>query len=190
MIYPFTIGLPRLNMEAGERRDFLPDFVALLNRRGAQVVLEHGYGEGMGFTEKDYLNLAQESRFAPPQEVYQQDYVLLVRFPADEHIAWMKPGACLISMVHYATRPSRVSYLRSLNLEAISLDSIKDDLGRRLVENLRAVAWNGMEAAFNALRASYPPPGFEFERARPHTSDSHGGGCGRKSGGAGCGALC
>lgn len=167
MIYPFTIGLPRLNKEAGERRDFLPDFVALLNRRGAQVVLEHGYGEGMGYTENDYLNLAPESRFATPQEVYQQDYVMLVRYPADEQIEWMKPGSCLISMVHYATRPSRVSYLRSLNLEAISLDSIKDDSGRRLVENLRAVAWNGMEAAFNALRASYPPPGFESSERDP-----------------------
>ena len=35
MISPFKIGLPRHTMEAGEHRDFLPDFVALLNRHGS-----------------------------------------------------------------------------------------------------------------------------------------------------------
>ena len=76
----------------------------------------------------------------------------------------MKTGACLISMLHFPTRPLRVELLRSLGLEAISLDSIKDDTGRRLVENLRAVAWNGIEAAFDVLVQTYPPPGF----ASPH----------------------
>jgi alanine dehydrogenase len=64
-------------------------------------------------------------------------------------------------MLHYPTRPQRVELLRSLGLEAISLDSLSDDSGRRLVENLQAVAWNGIEAAFKTLRAIYPQPGFD-----------------------------
>jgi len=64
-------------------------------------------------------------------------------------------------MLHYPTRPDRVEFLRSLKVEAISLDSVKDDNGRRLVENLRAVAWNGVEVAFQVLRSIYPSPGFE-----------------------------
>jgi alanine dehydrogenase len=63
-------------------------------------------------------------------------------------------------MVHYPTRPDRVKFLRHLGIEALSLDSIKDDFGRRLVENLRAVAWNGIEVAFEVLQSTYPPPGF------------------------------
>jgi alanine dehydrogenase len=42
-------------------------------------------------------------------------------------------------------------------LQAVSLDSIADDQGRRLVENCRAVAWNGLGAAFDALARTYPP---------------------------------
>jgi len=54
-----------------------------------------------------------------------------------------------------------------LGLEAISLDSIKDDVGRRLIENLRAVAWNGVEIAFRVLRDHYPPPGLEDSNRLP-----------------------
>jgi alanine dehydrogenase len=54
-----------------------------------------------------------------------------------------------------------VAFLRSLGIEAVSLDSLKDDSGRRMIENLRSVAWNGLEAGFNVLRRTYPSPGME-----------------------------
>jgi alanine dehydrogenase len=166
MTTPIHIGLPRMHKEPGERRDFLPRFVALLARRGAAVVLEHGYGSGMGYAAEDYLRAAPEIRFGAHAEAYQQDYVLVLRCPGDDELRRMRPGACLISMLHYPTRPQRVARLRALGLQAISLDSIKDDTGRRLIENLRAVAWNGVETAFKALRQIYPAPGFESP-ARP-----------------------
>lgn len=156
---PIRIGLARIHQEPGERRDFLPDFVAHLYRHGAEVILEHGYGSGMGLDESDYRSLAPGIRFAPLEEIYNQDIVLVLRYPGDEKLRWMHPGACLISMLHYPTRPGRVQYLRDLGLEAISLDSIKDDVGRRLVENLRSVAWNGVDTAFEVLSQHYPAPG-------------------------------
>ncbi len=157
----FRIGLARMHVEAGERRDFLPDFVAHLEKYGAQVTLEHGYGSGMGLQDGDYQSVAPNVSFASHEEVYQQDYVLVLRCPGDEDLRCLRPGACLISMLHYPTRPARRNFLTSLGVEAISLDSLKDDSGRRLVENLRAVAWNGIEVAFQTLRTIYPAPGFE-----------------------------
>lgn len=162
-----TIGLPRMHKEAGERRDFLPSFIAHLHKLGGNVVLEHGYGSGTGFTEEDYFQAAPSARFASPTEVYQQPVVLVLRCPDDDELRAMLPGACLISMLHYPTRPRRVAFLRSLGLEAISLDALKDDTGRRLVENLRAVAWNGVDAAFQTLRRLYPLPGFESPQRPP-----------------------
>jgi alanine dehydrogenase len=161
------VGFPRMHKEAGERRDFLPHFVSILHKRGAEISLEHGYGSGMGFAEEDYLQVAPSARFAPHPEVYRQDYVLVLRCPDDDEIRLMHRGACLISMLHYPTRPQRVTFLRSLGLEAISLDCIKDDTGRRLIENLRAVAWNGIEVAFQTLRERYPAPGFDSPSRRP-----------------------
>lgn len=161
MTHPLTIGLPRMHLEPGEKRDFLPEFVKQLQRFGFEMYLEHDYGAGMGIQEDDYRRAAPYVRFVSLEETYRQDIVIVLRYPGDEPLRWMHPGACLISMLHYPTRPQRVQYLRDLGLEAISLDSIKDDVGRRLIENLRAVAWNGMEAAFQVLREHYPPPGFE-----------------------------
>lgn len=163
-----TFGLPSMHAEKGEVRAFLPDLVAHIEHWGGEVVLEHGYGSGMGLQESDYLEVAPQARFADLETVYAQDYVLVLRYPQEDLLRWMRPGACLISMIHYPTRPGRVQFLRERGLEAISLDSLKDDTGRRLVENLRMVAWNGVRTAFDVLRRIYPdPPGFEHPRRPP-----------------------
>ncbi len=152
-----TIGLPRIHEEPGEKRDFLPAFVKALTQHGAHVVLEEGYGAGIGYSESAYLKVdPQRVRFGLVEEVFQQDYVIVLRAPREEHLRLMRPGATLISMLHYPTRPQRVELLRSLGIEAISLDSITDDTGRRLVENLHAVGWNGMAVAMKTLQQLRP----------------------------------
>jgi alanine dehydrogenase len=149
-----------MQMEPGERRDFLPRFVERIARYGIMVFLEKGYGCGMQLSEDAYRKLLPEVQFVDREQTFTKDIVIVLRYPGDDVLRLMRPGACLISMLHYPTRPQRVGYLRSLAIEAISLDSLKDDTGRRLVENLRAVAWNGMEAAFQVLAKTYPAPGF------------------------------
>jgi alanine dehydrogenase len=162
-----SIGLARMHKEPGERRDFLPSFVSRLEKYGAQVFLEYGYGSGMDFLEEDYRKVAPAVTFASREEIYHQDFVLVLRYPEDDAVRMMRPGSCLISMLHYPTRPYRVDFLRSLGIDAISLDSVKDDTGRRLVENLRAVAWNGIQAGFRVLRSTYPAPGFGSPKRPP-----------------------
>ncbi len=162
-----TIGLPRMHAEYGERRDFLPAFVHQLAEYGVDVVLEYGYGSGMGIDAGAYLQPDARIRFAVHDEVYRQDIVLVLRCPSDADLCKLKPGATLISMLHYPTRPQRVELLRALGIEAVSLDSIKDDVGRRLVENLRSVAWNGLEVGFQVLHRTYPAPGLESPERGP-----------------------
>jgi alanine dehydrogenase len=167
MTEAITIGLARMHVEFGERRDFLPSLVADLEKRGAQVYLEYGYGSGMGFTEGDYQQISPNVRFVSHEEVYQKQMVLVLRCPSNEDMKLMQPGSCLISMLHYPTRPQRVAFLKSLEIEAISLDSLKDETGRRLLENLKSVAWNGLEVGFQILHRTYPPPGLESAERGP-----------------------
>ena len=167
MKFNLSIGLPRHHLEPGEKRDFLPEFVQHLHRYGFEIFLEHDYGVGMGYREGDYLALAPRAHFTTVEETFMQDIVLVLRYPGDDMLTAMRPGACLISMLHYPTRPHRVEILREMGLEAISLDSIKDDVGRRLIENLRAVAWNGVETSFKVLKEHYPPPGLEDPNRLP-----------------------
>jgi alanine dehydrogenase len=167
MKQPITFGLARMHVEYGELRDFLPSLVTDLEKHGAQVFLEYGYGTGMGFTEEDYRKHAPNVQFVSHQEVYQQQYVLVLRCPADEDLRNLKQGSTLISMLHYPTRPGRVELLRKLGIEAISLDGLKDDAGNRLIENLRSVAWNGLEVGFQVLHRTYPEPGLESVERPP-----------------------
>ncbi len=141
-----------MHQEAGERRDFLPPLVAALCRDGAtEVILEEGYGRGMGLEPSAYLELDPCVRFEAYRKVFDQDVVVVLRCPEKEAIAWMRPGSLLVSMLHLPTRPNRIHVLQEAGVRALSLDSVRDDSGRRLVENLQAVGWNGVEAAFKEL---------------------------------------
>jgi len=167
MAKKISFGFPKMHLEEGERRDFLPELMGVLSDLGADIYLEHGYGDGMGFSERDYLSAAPKTNFVSNEETYQQDFVVVLRYPGDEKVEKMRSGSCLISMLHYPTRPQRTAYLKKLGIEAISLDSLKDDVGRRIVENLRAVGWNGLEVAFQLLQKIYPEPGLENPHRLP-----------------------
>ena len=150
-----TLGLPRMHKEAGERRDFLPSLVQRMTALGVKVSVERGIGSGMGIAEAEYVKAG--ARVVEAREAWSQDVVLVLRSPeVEEFEAKLRPGSTLISMLHFPTRPRRIRKLVELGVDAISLDSIADDSGQRLVENMRAVAWNGLEAAFDALEKTDP----------------------------------
>jgi alanine dehydrogenase len=154
-----TLGLGVIHAERGEVRAFLPEFVNKIAPRFDKVVLEKGYGSGLGFVQSDYTK-DNNVQFGSPEETYAQDLLLVLRYPPDAYLALMPPGSCLISMCHFPTRPQRREFLSAHGIKAISLDAVVDDNGRRLVENLGAVAWNGCEIAFRVLREHWPDNAF------------------------------
>ncbi len=156
MNIPTSIGFPRMRQEAGEKRVFLPEFIHHLAGLGAQVYIEEGYGARSGFSFEDYKRANPNIHMCSREEAFQKDVVLILRSPRPDEFQLVKRGTTLISMLHYPTRPIRVARLKKLGINAISLDSIANDNGIRLVENMRAVAWNGLEAAFDWLERSWP----------------------------------
>jgi alanine dehydrogenase len=153
------IGLPRLHKEAGERRDFLPDLVGFLDRIGAEeVVVEDGYGSGMNLPLEAYTAISSKVRVGSCADCYAQDVVVALRCPGEETIRTMRRGAVLVSMLHLPTRPGRARLLRELGVRAVSLDSVKDDLGNRLVQNM-------VRAAFGELAKTLRH--FDDPRRRP-----------------------
>ncbi len=150
-----TIGFPRMHREASERRDFLPPLIGLLVAKGAEVFLETGIGSGMGYSDTDYTAMSPRVHITDEEACYRQDVVIVLRAPEGRYHL-LRPGAVLVSMLHFSTRPARVAMLRELGVDALSLDLIRSEDGRRLVENLRSVAWNGVAAAFSALERTWP----------------------------------
>ena len=150
------IGFPRMMKEGGERRVFLPEFIQFLVREGASVYLEEGYGSRSGFTFDDYRCGSTAVHLCSREEAFQKDYVMILRSPTLKELETIRRGSCLISMLHYPTRPARVQHLRELEIKAISLDGIVNENNVRLVENMKAVAWNGLEVGFDVLEKYIP----------------------------------
>ncbi|HEX7398424.1 MAG TPA: hypothetical protein VF302_01555 [Candidatus Limnocylindrales bacterium] len=150
-----TVGFPRMHREASERRDFLPPLIGLLASNGAEVYLETGTGSGMGYSDTDYSTVSPNVHITDEEHCYRQDVVVVLRAPEGRY-ELLRPGAVLVSMLHFSTRPARVAMLRELGIDALSLDLIRNEDGRRLVENLRSVAWNGVSSAFAALERTWP----------------------------------
>ena len=150
MIPPKSIGFPRMEHEKGEKRVFLPDFIQYVASFDVRVVIEEGYGSRSGFDKADYRQGNNLITFGSREDAFTQDLVLILRSP-DRDFYRIKPGTILMSMLHYHTRPNRIKLFRELGLKTISLDSIVDQNDVRLVENMKAVAWNGLEVAFGLL---------------------------------------
>ena len=150
-----SIGFPRMHKEAGEHRDFLPPLIGLLAGQGADVFVESGIGSGMGYSDMDYTSVSSNVHATDEEGAYRQDIVVILRAPEGRY-QLLRRGAVLISMLHFPTRPARVQMLSDLGIDAISLDTIVDDEGKRLIENLRSVAWNGVGSAFQALERQWP----------------------------------
>jgi alanine dehydrogenase len=151
-----TFGFPRMREEPGERRDFLPALIGSIAAAGSHVFVESGIGSALGYSNVDYLAASpRRVHVVDERTAYEQDVVIVLRAPR-RRVGWMRPGATLVSMLHFPTRPARVRELLDRSIEAVSLDGIEDDDGRRLVVNARAVAWNGLEAAFDVLERTWP----------------------------------
>jgi alanine dehydrogenase len=153
---PKTVGFPRMNQEAGEKRVFLPEFIQFLANSGLQVFIEEGYGSRLGYSFEDYQQANPNIHRCTREAAFAQDLVIILRSPHMDEFKWLKKGAILLSMLHYPTRPKRVALLQELGIRAISMDSIANDENIRLVENMKAVAWNGLETAFDVLERRWP----------------------------------
>ncbi len=161
-----TVGLPLMHKEPGERRDFLPEFITRLDEDGAsEIVLEHGYGSGMGIAEQEYRNASPKVRFADYDSCLSQELVVVLRCPSENVFERLPKGGILLSMLHFPTRPGRVEKLLKLGVHGVSLDGLVDDRGRRFVENLQSVGWNGVREAFKEIAKLHPC--FEDPGRRP-----------------------
>ncbi|MEZ4645544.1 MAG: hypothetical protein R3E31_22890 [Chloroflexota bacterium] len=156
MTIPQTIGFPRMHKEQGEKRVFLPRFIQFLAKRGATIYLEEEYGARSGYTFCDYQKELENIHTVSREEVLQKDIIIVLRSPTMAEFDQIRPGSILIAMLHYPTRPLRVQKLHERDIHAISLDSIVSDSNIRLVENMKAVAWNGLETAFSLLEECWP----------------------------------
>lgn len=150
-----TIGFPRQQHEAREVRDFTPELFAFLQGFDVQVVAEETYGSGLGLAADAYRAANQRLTFGTAAQCFAADLVVVLRCPPVSQLALLRKGSALLSMLHFPTRPERVAFCEEAGVNGFAMDQVVDDLGRRLIENLDAVARNGVAVGMGALARNW-----------------------------------
>lgn len=147
------IGFIASGSTKGYKRYFTPGFIKkILDKFDIEILLEKNYGKDFNLTENDY-KVGKKIKFESRQNILlSSDIILTVVCPSDVDLKLLHKGQLLIAMLHYSTHPQRNKYLKHNKIKTISLDSLKDFEGRRMVEDFEATAWNSVTTAFAQLR--------------------------------------
>ena len=138
----------------GVSRDFSPEFFRALFR-GAPVTLflEATYGQSFGYRFHDCgpgVSVVLTSR---GEVLRQSTEIFSLLSPSLEELAELRADQTILSYLHYATHPERNLLLAGRGCRALSIDSIVDADGKRLVQDFGRVARGAMSSAFLELRA-------------------------------------
>ena len=112
------------NPGAMEKRvALIPEDVAALLRSGVEVAVEEGAGEGVGFSDAQYLEAG--AVIESPEQLYRdKDLVIKFKGPALESIAQMRPGSTLFCMAHFHSYPDRAQLLEDQRINVIAMEEV------------------------------------------------------------------
>jgi NAD(P) transhydrogenase subunit alpha len=106
------------------RAAMVPENAAKLVKRGAEVCVETGIGDGCGYSDADYaacgVTVAQDRRGL----LSSADMMLRLRKPPLEEVGWLKPGSVHISFLDPFSESELIQKLAAQKVSAISMEMI------------------------------------------------------------------
>lgn len=118
----------------------IPNDVKQLVDYGCKVFVEYGAGEGVGFSDEEYL--AAGASLQSNEELYQdKDLIIKFKGPAMESIPLMKKGCTLFCMAHFSSFPDRAKLLDDSKINVVAMEYIvqsPETLSKELVLGLMA----------------------------------------------------
>jgi len=128
--HPFhSVGLAKEvespeNPGALEKRvALIPEDVKTLVDHGVDVYVEHGAGEGVGFSDAAYLEAG--AQLQDGDAIYRdKDLIIKFKGPSMASIPLMTPGSTLFCMAHFASFPERAEALRDRRITVLAMEKI------------------------------------------------------------------
>lgn len=123
------IGLPKEVAFQEKRVVLTPEAVALLVNNGQRVMVESNAGKYSKFSDKDYSDAGAKVVYSP-NEAFDAEVVLKVEPPKEDEIAYMRPGACLISALQLGKQ--NADFIHALNrkrITAVAFENLEDKVG-------------------------------------------------------------
>lgn len=159
-----TIGLAKEiespeNPGALEKRvALIPDDVKKLVNFGCEVFVEYGAGEGVGFSDEEYISA--EATLQQNENLYQnKDLIIKFKGPALESIPLMQPGCTLFCMAHFSSFPERAKLLQDHKINVIAMEYVVQSPEKLPVELVL-----GLMAADNCVEPDLRRAGIDQSR--------------------------
>ncbi len=106
-----------------KRVALIPADVARLVAAGITVHVEAGAGEGVDFSDQEYIHSGASIQSA--SEIYKdKDLIIKFKGPSMASILQMKPGATLFCMAHFHSYPERAELLQQRQINVIAMEEI------------------------------------------------------------------
>jgi alanine dehydrogenase len=106
-----------------QRVALIPEDVKQLVEAGINVFVEYGAGEGVGFSDDEYIQSGALMQDA--DEIYlNKDMIIKFKGPSLESIPKMKRGSTLFCMAHFHSFPDRAKMLEEAHINVIAMEEI------------------------------------------------------------------
>ncbi|GAA6154057.1 alanine dehydrogenase [Pseudoteredinibacter isoporae] len=113
-----------------KRVALIPEDVAKLVAAGCQVFVERGAGDGVGFSDQEYLD--EGALMQSAEEIYEnKDLIIKFKGPSLESIKQMRPGTTLFCMAHFHSYPDRAQLLADQQINVIAMEEILESPKRQ-----------------------------------------------------------
>ncbi len=129
-----NVGITRERRPFEYRVGLPPAGVHMFVQQDHKVYVEHGAGEGAGFTDGDYTQSGAQITYSAEEVYGRADLLLKFSRPLLGEIELMRPGLALAGFLHLAaSRQEKVDLMLARKLSAIAYEQIEDASGYRPV---------------------------------------------------------
>lgn len=116
------VGVIKETKEFEKRVALSPDVVKLLVKKGFEVAIEAGAGEGSNFSDQDYRDAG--AQVGEAASVFSSDILLKVNLFTLEEVAQMKNGSACISYMYAYQYPEVIEALNAKSISSFSMDAV------------------------------------------------------------------
>ncbi|HFC05051.1 MAG TPA: alanine dehydrogenase [Rhizobiales bacterium] len=106
-----------------KRVSVVPEDAGRLVSTGLKVYVEAGAGDGVGFSDAEYL--AAGAVIQSAGEIYRdKDLIIKFKGPSLSSIDQMRPGCTLLCMAHFGSFPDRAKLLQERQINVVAMEEI------------------------------------------------------------------
>ena len=106
-----------------KRVALIPEDVSKLRQTGRNIYVEYGAGEGVGFSDEEYL--AVGALLESADDIYRnKDLIIKFKGPAMASVEQMQAGCTLFCMAHFHSFPKRAALLEKCRINVIAMEDV------------------------------------------------------------------